>query len=56
VRNKTAALAVDLVESLFGKSTLIRRPVVKRALQHAGFLAAGGSVRPGRASALPKNQ
>ncbi len=27
VRNKTAALAVDLVESLFGKSTLMRRPV-----------------------------
>jgi arginase len=27
VRNKTAALAVDLVESLFGKSTLMRQPV-----------------------------
>jgi arginase len=27
VRNKTAVLAVDLVESLFGKSTLMRRPV-----------------------------
>lgn len=26
VRNKTAALAVDLVESLFGKSTLMREP------------------------------
>jgi len=26
VRNKTAALAVDLVESLFGKSTLMRQP------------------------------
>jgi arginase len=26
LRNKTAALAVDLIESLFGKSTLIRRP------------------------------
>ncbi|MFP8834636.1 arginase [Hydrogenophaga sp. XSHU_21] len=26
VRNKTATLAVDLVESLFGKSTLVRRP------------------------------
>jgi arginase len=26
VRNKTALLAVDLVESLFGKSTLVRRP------------------------------
>ena len=27
VRNKTAVLAVDLVESLFGKSTLMRKPV-----------------------------
>jgi arginase len=27
MRNKTAELAVDLVESLFGKSTLVRRPV-----------------------------
>ena len=26
VRNKTALLAVDLVESLFGKSTLMRVP------------------------------
>src|SRR5262245_38678933 len=26
VRNKTARLAVDLVESLFGKSTLVRKP------------------------------
>jgi arginase len=26
VRNKTASLAVDLVESLFGKSTLMRAP------------------------------
>ena len=29
--NKTAVLAVDLVESLFGKSTLVRRPVWPRA-------------------------
>ena len=28
VRNKTAVLAVDLVESLFGKSTLMRKPLV----------------------------
>ena len=28
VRNKTAVLAVDLVESLFGKSTLVRHPPV----------------------------
>jgi arginase len=27
VRNKTARLAVDLIESLFGKSTLMRNPV-----------------------------
>jgi arginase len=26
-QNKTAALAVDLIESMFGKSTLVRRPV-----------------------------
>ena len=30
VRNKTAVLAVDLIESLFGKSTLVRRPVWRR--------------------------
>jgi arginase len=29
VRNKTATLAVDLVESLFGKSTLMRRPATE---------------------------
>jgi arginase len=27
VHNRTAVLAVDLIESLFGKSTLVRRPV-----------------------------
>ncbi|HYC10054.1 MAG TPA: arginase [Steroidobacteraceae bacterium] len=27
LRNRTAVLAVDLIESLFGKSTLVRRPV-----------------------------
>jgi arginase len=32
VRNKTAVLAVDLVESLFGKSTLVRKP---HAIRHA---------------------
>jgi arginase len=31
VRNRTAALAVDLIESLFGKSTLVRRPVWRPA-------------------------
>jgi arginase len=30
VRNKTAALAVDLVESLFGKSTLMRQPAAAK--------------------------
>jgi arginase len=30
--NKTAVLAVDLIESLFGKSTLVRRPVWPRAV------------------------
>jgi arginase len=36
VRNKTAALAVDLIESLFGKSTLVRRPVWRRPAEVAG--------------------
>jgi arginase len=31
VRNRTAVLAVDLVESLFGKSTLMRKPVERPA-------------------------
>jgi arginase len=31
VRNRTAALAVDLVESLFGKSTLMRQPVARHS-------------------------
>jgi arginase len=30
VHNRTARLAVDLIESLFGKSTLVRRPVWRR--------------------------
>ena len=33
IRNRTAALAVDLIESLFGKSTLIRRPVMPRPVE-----------------------
>lgn len=33
VRNKTATLAVDLIESLFGKSTLMRRPAAERSFQ-----------------------
>jgi arginase len=36
VRNKTALLAVDLIESLFGKSTLVRRPVWRRPAQARG--------------------
>jgi arginase len=42
VRNKTAELAVDLVESLFGKSTLVRRPVWKPSGRNeAGEVRAG---------------
>jgi arginase len=44
VRNKTATLAVDLVESLFGKSTLMRRPAVEAR--------AARDVLPGRMAAL----
>jgi arginase len=39
VHNRTARLAVDLIESLFGKSTLVRRPVWQRPLPARG---AGG--------------
>jgi arginase len=58
VRNKTAALAVDLIESLFGKSTLIRRPALEHAFlrPERGLLAAGVAFRPAAASAPPKNQ
>jgi arginase len=31
VRNKTATLAVELIESLFGKSTLMRKPMARTA-------------------------
>jgi arginase len=57
VRNKTAALAVDLIESLFGKSTLMRRPV-ERTLRpvEPRLVAARGAIRPRPASALPKSQ
>ncbi|HMN45063.1 MAG TPA: arginase [Povalibacter sp.] len=37
IRNRTAELAVDLVESLFGKSTLVRQhapPVAQRSITH----------------------
>jgi arginase len=57
VRNKTATLAVDLIESLFGKSTLMRRATVERTFQRADHqLLAAHTVRAGVASALPKNQ
>jgi arginase len=39
VRNKTATLAVDLVESLFGKSTLMRRPAVEGRAARDSLLA-----------------
>ncbi len=43
VRNKTAELAVDLVESLFGKSTLVRRPVWRPSRpDEAGQVRAAG--------------
>jgi len=44
VRNKTATLAVDLVESLFGKSTLMRRPALEAR--------AARDVLPRRSAAL----
>jgi len=58
VRNKTAALAVDLIESLFGKSTLIRRPALERTFlrPERDLLAASAAFRPVAASAPPKNQ
>jgi arginase len=47
VRNKTAALAVDLVESLFGKSTLMRRPVSTHAAARVHGSGAAPSLRFG---------
>jgi arginase len=47
VHNRTAALAVDLIESLFGKSTLVRRPVWRAPAPSAK------SARRRRASDLP---
>jgi len=43
VRNRTASLAVDLVESLFGKSTLMRRQD-RRSGSTAALRVAGSSV------------
>jgi len=36
MHNRTAVLAVDLIESLFGKSTLVRRPVWRRPEEAGG--------------------
>ena len=47
VRNKTAALAVDLVESLFGKSTLMRRPESAHAAARVHDSGAARSLRFG---------
>jgi arginase len=55
VRNRTAALAVDLIESLFGKSTLIRRAATSQSVsRHVRGLtrvvggASGGAESPRR--------
>jgi len=45
VRNKTALLAVDLVESLFGKSTLMRPPASVRVRAAADARARGVRAR-----------
>ena len=47
VRNRTAVLATDLIESLFGRSTLVRRPVWRRPGQSA---RTRGTQRPLRDS------
>ena len=47
VRNKTAALAVDLVESLFGKSTLMRQPRSTRDARACGLDASACSSADG---------
>jgi arginase len=44
VHNKTAVLAVDLIASLFGKSTLVRRPVWRRPAEPPARRR--GDVRP----------
>ena len=56
VRNKTAALAVDLVESLFGKSTLMRLPGPSERLDAhptARQSARAGLEPPNRAACGP---
>jgi arginase len=46
VCNRTAKLAVDLIESLFGKSTLVRRPVWRRPAEPRATLERRGSSHP----------
>jgi arginase len=50
VRNRTASLAVDLVESLFGKSTLMRRAEKGRAEEGALPLSSRPAVERLRAA------
>jgi arginase len=47
LRNRTAVLAVDLIESLFGKSTLVRRPVWRGPLEAQGAPVRGRRSRAG---------
>jgi arginase len=46
MHNRTAVLAVDLVESLFGKSTLVRRPVWRRPQSRAAASARRSTDSP----------
>jgi arginase len=58
VHNRTAKLAVDLIESLFGKSTLIRRPALERTCARTDqlLLGRGAAFRPVSASGRPRSQ
>jgi len=53
VHNKTAVLAVDLIESLFGKSTLVRRPVWRRPAESRAPAGRRGARRPPTISSVP---
>jgi arginase len=53
VHNKTAVLAVDLIESLFGKSTLVRRPVWRRPAETRAPAGRRGATRPPAISSVP---
>jgi arginase len=65
VRNKTATLAVDLIESLFGKSTLMRRPALlterpthlERSFHRAddSLLVSGATHRVRREDSVARN-